>query len=126
MHRNSLIILCCALVLGAGAAASLQAELSSQEIARLGADLTPMGAEKAGNTEGTIPAWEGGITTPPAGSTASRRDQTVDTSLPSGVIRPSPVTTTRSLMRGPRPPDHRSTRTADAAAPGLVPAHGRR
>jgi hypothetical protein len=67
MHRNSLIILCCALVLGAGAAASLEAEVSSQEIARLGADLTPMGAEKAGNTEGTIPAWEGGITTPPAG-----------------------------------------------------------
>jgi hypothetical protein len=34
---------------------------------RLGADLTPVGAEKAGNKEGTIPAWEGGITKPIAG-----------------------------------------------------------
>ena len=29
--------------------------------------LTPLGAERAGNTAGTIPAWEGGITTPPSG-----------------------------------------------------------
>ena len=42
-------------------------ELSEEEIARLDADLTPMGAVKAGNAEGTIPAWEGGITVPPAG-----------------------------------------------------------
>ena len=28
--------------------------------------MTPVGAEKAGNKEGTIPAWEGGITKPPA------------------------------------------------------------
>ncbi|MBA4208155.1 MAG: DUF1329 domain-containing protein [Parvibaculum sp.] len=31
------------------------------------AGLTPVGAERAGNAEGTIPAWEGGITAPPAG-----------------------------------------------------------
>ncbi len=43
------------------------AGMSSEEVARLGADLTPMGAEKAGNADGTIPAWEGGITEPPAG-----------------------------------------------------------
>lgn len=29
--------------------------------------LTPMGAEQAGNTAGTIPAWTGGITAPPDG-----------------------------------------------------------
>ncbi|PWR18076.1 DUF1329 domain-containing protein [Zavarzinia compransoris] len=34
---------------------------------RLGADLTPMGAIKAGNADGSIPAWSGGITVPPAG-----------------------------------------------------------
>src|SRR3954463_13989439 len=34
---------------------------------RLGQDLTPLGAEKAGNADGSIPAWTGGITTPPAG-----------------------------------------------------------
>ncbi len=33
----------------------------------LGDDLTPLGAEKAGNADGTIPAWTGGITSPPAG-----------------------------------------------------------
>lgn len=36
-------------------------------VARLGEDLTPMGSERAGNAEGTIPAWTGGITEPPAG-----------------------------------------------------------
>jgi hypothetical protein len=67
MRKNTLILLCCALAIALGSVTTLRAELSSQEIARLGADLTPLGAEKAGNAEGTIPAWEGGITTPPAG-----------------------------------------------------------
>ncbi len=43
------------------------AQPSAEEIARLGNDLTPMGAVRAGNSDGTIPPWEGGITTPPAG-----------------------------------------------------------
>jgi hypothetical protein len=34
---------------------------------RLGANLTPLGGEKAANAAGTIPAWDGGITKPPAG-----------------------------------------------------------
>jgi hypothetical protein len=33
-----------------------QAKMSAADAARLGADLTPMGAEKAGNKDGTIPA----------------------------------------------------------------------
>ena len=37
------------------------AAVSPQEAARLGADLTPMGAEKAANADGTIPEWTGGI-----------------------------------------------------------------
>ncbi len=37
------------------------------EIGRLTDDLTPMGSERAGNADGTIPAWTGGITQPPAG-----------------------------------------------------------
>ena len=32
------------------------------EAARLGTTLTPMGAERAGNADGSIPAWTGGIT----------------------------------------------------------------
>lgn len=41
--------------------------VSASEAARLGNDLTPFGSEKAGNAAGTIPAWTGGLTTPPAG-----------------------------------------------------------
>jgi hypothetical protein len=55
------------LVLGACLAGQSLAALSAAEVARLGKDLTPLGAEKAGNADGSIPAWEGGITTPPAG-----------------------------------------------------------
>ncbi|MDH3714353.1 MAG: DUF1329 domain-containing protein [Gammaproteobacteria bacterium] len=48
------------------------AGLSPEQVARLGDDLTPMGGEKAGNADGTIPAWEGGITSPPAGYEAGK------------------------------------------------------
>ncbi len=51
-----------ALVLVTGAAAAV----SPEEAAHLGKDLTPLGAIRAGNAEGTIPAWDGGIKSPPA------------------------------------------------------------
>ncbi|MEO8460391.1 MAG: DUF1329 domain-containing protein, partial [Dokdonella sp.] len=41
-----------------------------EEVAKLGVSgtpLTPTGAERAGNADGTIPAWDGGITQVPAG-----------------------------------------------------------
>ncbi len=44
-----------------------QANVSAEKAAQLGDTLTPMGSEKAGNAAGTIPAWDGGITSPPAG-----------------------------------------------------------
>jgi hypothetical protein len=47
-------------------AASLAA-VSETEASRLGRDLTPLGAETKGNADGSIPAWTGGIVTPPAG-----------------------------------------------------------
>lgn len=40
--------------------------VSAEEAAKLGNSLTPIGAEKAGNG-GEIPAWDGGLSTPPAG-----------------------------------------------------------
>jgi hypothetical protein len=40
-------------------AAQGNAAISKQEADRLNADLTPMGAERAGNAAGTIPAWTG-------------------------------------------------------------------
>ena len=48
-------------------AASVGAKTPSDQAAKLGNELTPLGAEQAGNSSGTIPAWTGGITTPPAG-----------------------------------------------------------
>jgi len=53
-----------ALVLLAG---NSMAAVSPQDAAKLGSSLTPLGAEKAGNAAGTIPAWTGGITQAPAG-----------------------------------------------------------
>ena len=39
---------------------------TADEAKQLGTTLTAVGAEKAGNKEGTIPAYTGGLTTPPA------------------------------------------------------------
>ena len=59
-----------ALAFGAAFAMPALAELSSADLAKLGTTLTPLGAEKAGNAAGTIPAWTGGITQPVAGFVA--------------------------------------------------------
>ena len=49
------------------AASPAPAQAPEQEPARLGgSELTPVGAERAGNAEGTIPAWTGGVTKAPA------------------------------------------------------------
>jgi len=50
-----------------GSALSVSAAVSAEEAARLGNDLTPMGAIQAGSDDGVIPPWTGGITEPPAG-----------------------------------------------------------
>jgi hypothetical protein len=44
----------------------------AQTAADLGKSLTPMGAIRAGNADGTIPAWTGGYTTPPPGWTPGK------------------------------------------------------
>ena len=43
------------------------AALSEADMERLGKDLTPTGATRAGNADNTIPEWKGGVTAPPAG-----------------------------------------------------------
>src|SRR5450830_1041892 len=64
MNRNhklsGLAALSIALTLAYAAA---HAAVSAEEAAALKAALTPMGAEKAANKDGTIPAWNGGLTT---------------------------------------------------------------
>src|SRR5690606_38154741 len=54
------------IVMLAALASQDQAKVDPVQAARVGADLTPLGAERAGNAAGTIPAWTGGVT-PPAG-----------------------------------------------------------
>ncbi|MGJ7542442.1 DUF1329 domain-containing protein [Variovorax sp. LT1R16] len=68
-HSTTLSILI-AITLAAGAA---RAEVTAAEAARLKTELTPLGAERAGNKEGTIPAWTGGLTTPTPGVQNGRR-----------------------------------------------------
>lgn len=48
-------------------ASAARAAVSETEAAKLGRELTPLGAQMAGNGDGSIPAWTGGITQPPAG-----------------------------------------------------------
>jgi len=58
------------------AALSAQAAVSAEEAQQLKTTLTPLGGERAGNKDGTIPAWTGGESKPPAGykSTDRRTD----------------------------------------------------
>ncbi|MDO8288470.1 MAG: DUF1329 domain-containing protein [Parvibaculum sp.] len=43
-----------------------QAGVPEAQVSRLGGDLTPVGAEKAGNADGSIPEWTGGLTSVPS------------------------------------------------------------
>jgi hypothetical protein len=45
------------------------AKVSPTEVAKLSKELTPIGAVRAGNKDGSIPSWNGGITSVPAGYT---------------------------------------------------------
>jgi hypothetical protein len=63
-QKKLLLALAASLTLAAGSAV---AKVGADQAKRLGNELTPTGAEKAGNADGTIPAWTGGITSPPQG-----------------------------------------------------------
>ena len=67
MDKKTNIIL--ASVLALSVSMPVSAEMAADEVARLGVDLTPLGGEKAGNADGTIPAWDGGLTQAPSGYT---------------------------------------------------------
>src|SRR5271166_408245 len=51
-----------------------RAAVSPEAAAQLGTTLTPMGAERAGNADGSIPAWTGGMPAAAAQTTRSRPD----------------------------------------------------
>ncbi|MDL0430087.1 DUF1329 domain-containing protein [Marinobacter sp. TBZ242] len=50
-----------------GFAGGVSAKVSEAEAERLNNELTPIGAERKGNTSGSIPEWTGGMTTLPEG-----------------------------------------------------------
>ncbi|MDX1705532.1 DUF1329 domain-containing protein [Pseudidiomarina sp.] len=52
--------------------ASVLAKVSPEEAERLGNDLTPIGAEMAGNADGSIPAWTGGYSVAATGEVPER------------------------------------------------------
>ncbi|WP_339488421.1 DUF1329 domain-containing protein [Pseudomonas sp. EL_65y_Pfl2_R95] len=52
-------------------ASSVIAAVPPAEVAKLGTSLTPLGAEMAGNADGTIPAWTGGLPVDAAPVTAN-------------------------------------------------------
>jgi hypothetical protein len=62
MFRRSLM----ALAIASLTAGSAWAAVSADEAKQLGTTLTQTGAEKAGNKDGTIPEYTGGLTKPPA------------------------------------------------------------
>ncbi|MCY1274981.1 hypothetical protein D9M70_236120 [compost metagenome] len=64
LKKSSLLVVASLLSL---ASADALAAVSASQAASLKSTLTPFGAEKAGNADGSIPAWTGGITQLPAG-----------------------------------------------------------
>jgi Protein of unknown function (DUF1329) len=63
MLKTSLLPLA-AFIAGIAVAPAAWSAVSAEEAAKLNTELTPLGAEKAGNKDGSIPAWTGGYTTP--------------------------------------------------------------
>jgi hypothetical protein len=67
MNKRILLVFCFFIGVILAAAPVAMAKVTAEEAATLKTTLTPFGAERAGNEAGTIPAWDGGMTTPPAG-----------------------------------------------------------
>ncbi|NTS76005.1 DUF1329 domain-containing protein [Catenovulum sp. SM1970] len=65
------------LALSATVSTSAFGKITEQEANRLGQDLTALGAEKAGNADGSIPAWTGGITKTPDGFKAGQHHSNI-------------------------------------------------
>ena len=65
MNKVTLLSLTISMVLSTGALA----KVPSDQVAKLSAELTPVGATRAANKDGSIPKWTGGITKAPAGYT---------------------------------------------------------
>jgi len=69
--RLSILILSSTISCLLGSSA-VSAAIDASQAARLGGELTPLGGIKAGNADGSIPAWTGGITKAPVGYKAGQ------------------------------------------------------
>jgi hypothetical protein len=74
-RRFGLLSVCGFAALNAGLALPKKAYagVTEAQAALLKTTLTPLGAERAGNANGSIPAWTGGATTIPAGWTPDQQ-----------------------------------------------------
>ncbi|MBU2871644.1 DUF1329 domain-containing protein [Colwellia sp. E2M01] len=67
MNKVTVLSVAITMAVSLSTSTSAFAKITAEQAARLSTDLTPLGAERAGNKDGSIPAWTGGITKPPAG-----------------------------------------------------------
>jgi Protein of unknown function (DUF1329) len=70
MKRRDFGFLAASSLAAAATARSVRAQAVAPDPSLLGTTLTPLGAERAGNADGSIPAWTGGNTAPPLPSDA--------------------------------------------------------
>src|SRR3954470_15188992 len=61
MMNRKLIATLAGTLAGLALAANSLAAVSAADAAKLGNELTPLGGEKAANADGSIPAWDGGL-----------------------------------------------------------------
>src|SRR5690349_2986571 len=61
--RRARVLCVSVLVLATTASGGTPAAVPAAEAQKLNGELTPLGAERARNADGTIPAWSGGYTT---------------------------------------------------------------
>ncbi|WP_367375484.1 DUF1329 domain-containing protein [Pseudomonas lini] len=60
--QNNAFLNTCVLTLALAGISLAQAAVSPEQAARLKSELTPLGGVRAGNADGSIPAWDGGYT----------------------------------------------------------------
>ncbi len=67
VRKGLLAMVAASLLMGGQGTGTAFAAPTADEAAQLGKTLTPLGAIKAGNADGSIPAWDGGLCKPVAG-----------------------------------------------------------
>jgi hypothetical protein len=88
MFKKSLLP-CLSMLVGVMIGVPAMAAISAVDAARLGAELTPLGAEKGANADASIPAWDGGITS---------ASQAGVSNFKSGEHHPDPYTNDKPLF----------------------------